>query len=95
MLIIRIFSFSHNVFYPSLSKFQFLIYFLQLSANDFNLNGSELCQFAKMLNQFSVHTSLIKIIIYPMIEKKNYKKSFLMKIPSCSSDSLTEYKYLE
>ena len=41
MLVTSIFSFSHNVFYPSQNRFQFSFTFILSSANAFNLDQSE------------------------------------------------------
>ena len=50
MLVTSIFSFSHNVFYPSQDKFQFLSLFFLSSANAFNLDLTKILSFRKELN---------------------------------------------
>ena len=54
MLVTSIFSFSHNVFYPSQNKFQFFSHIYLSSANAFSLNQSKILSFGKELIVFSV-----------------------------------------
>ena len=49
MLVIKIFSFSHNVFYPFKNKFQFFSHLFLSSANAFNLDQSKISSFGKEL----------------------------------------------
>ena len=50
MLVTSIFSFSHNVFFPSLYKFQVSINFILSSVNAFNLGRSRILSFGEELN---------------------------------------------
>ena len=50
MLVTSIFSFSHDVFDPSLNKIQFLSHIIFLSANAFNLDRSKNLLFGKELS---------------------------------------------
>ena len=49
MLVTSIFSFSHHVFYPSQTTFNFSGTIILLSANAFNLNLSKLVSFGELL----------------------------------------------
>ena len=67
MLVTNIFSFSHNLFYPSQNKFQFLAEFNLSSANAFNLEQSKNLSFGKDLmdnitESFPVALSPIKFL---------------------------------
>ena len=57
MLVTSIFSFSHNIFYPSQFQFQFLshIFFFFSSANAFNLDQSKYLLFGKELTHSLIH----------------------------------------
>ena len=50
MQVTSIFSFSHNVFFPSLYKFQVSITFILSSVNAFNLGRSRILSFGEELN---------------------------------------------
>ena len=48
-MLTSIFSFSHNLFYPSQNKFQFSATFILLSANAYNLDQSKILSFGREL----------------------------------------------
>ena len=50
MMVTSIFSFSYDVFYPQINKFQFIL----LSANAFNLDQSKILSFGKELKEYFV-----------------------------------------
>ena len=51
MLVISVFSFSHNVFNPSKKEFLFSVTFILSSANDFNLDQSKNLSLGKELTE--------------------------------------------
>ena len=58
MLLTSIFTFSHNVFYPSQKEFLLLSMYILLSANAFNLDHSKSLSFSKELRiQYQVTAS--------------------------------------
>ena len=64
MLVTSIFSFSHNVFYPSQNKFQFFfVTFILLSASAFRLEQSRNLSFGRVKAQAKVEleTRVIEI----------------------------------
>ena len=56
LLVTSIFSFSHNVSYPSQDNFWFWITFILLSANPFNLDWCKILSFGKELTLYFINT---------------------------------------
>ena len=50
MLVTSIFSFTHNVFYPLKTNFNFSVTFILSSANAFNLDLTKILSFGKELD---------------------------------------------
>ena len=74
MLVTSIFSFSHNVFYPSQKRFQFFVTFILSSTNAFNLDKSKVLSFGKGLNSRQNNQNRITNLVQPNLKLANFNE---------------------